>query len=1160
MFSHGGPSVDRSFDLNPTVIYGDDFVDAARRTRRARPSRPNSCAKSEVGESGLSRRQFDHGSFAISLPSDYAKHYPSGRRSVHTLLGTTNVYDYNGQQAHMYKERRRPQSSFDPRSMERFQRYGGRYGSYDAYDEAHSSVSDEVNSDDVERDSEEEIRKYTQKGRCSVPREIFDKETVGEEMYYFGAIHLDQFRVRSILHHFPPPMEYYRLPPIEKAAYLFFVAVYKKRYNDVGDFHRKFNREYYKYICEGDSDNIALWKICKSMQDEYHLKRLEESQKAYEASQRQLFSDDRDSVDGMSDRASMDDNHDDHTSDILSVDSSQRGCVLHPSTPLKHRVPHAFVTFGPGGKMLTVHPDSSVSVVHIDDIKSVITDLHGMKLIESVQSFKGPLLIGQTPTHSVRLYIERQIKQIRFYERESEKPCSNDVIDCLLIWQLLGIIVQQQGRVTGPDVARLLVEVGSVSSKTYVPANQHHSHREKNVAPIDSLTTPIGPVRNAAIMDAPIDSAIRDGLYADAIVLARRLLSHDIAKLLEIEERFIATRPQCNPVVTLVSVSSKKLVPILINPTADGPGSWRTHAAIILANLTSSEAMETVRVCDLGKALAKRDFNCAADFCFLAVAVLAGINPFKPVSVVSAECDSRQHITLIHASLPNHDALQCRYGFLLTDLHATEIFDYAMRLSDTNAHSPLAECVEYHRKRVQYAHLIADFGGFTLDAFRYCMEVARTIWNNHHLFSDDELVDICNLADQLRYGAAVSEYESSWITSLRAMIRQRRQVHHDAEAHQSYPPNVQHPSLSSQVSVPLKTTTEQYIPNPDATENNNSGDSQREVSSARRSQSDSFADEARDWHAQRQDPLEMNPLAQHSSCADADIEDNEENVSRSQTQSTASHHGYTSNDREQGPETFTISTTSPNSRAYGQTRSDEPFLTSDDTSVQSTTEGSPVRTLNHPFEDLSWAQQSKTESQYTSQISAPNSLSHTTHSHQSQIHSGGNSVSANPTSGSADCSIKKTASTNGSKGFFGNMKEKLMKAIPSGNEMILPDDSKPTIIWDPVKGRYVGTGVEEDTTSVPPPKTDVPQSLPNSGGLRAARTSGGSRYFNPLNQISLTNGPNSQPVAPIPIMQIPTTFGFIPSMPPDDSGESVDPFSGQANPTVHGVELTSVAQ
>ncbi|RCN25958.1 hypothetical protein ANCCAN_28325, partial [Ancylostoma caninum] len=414
-----------------------------------------------------------------------------------------------------------------------------------------------------------------------------------------------QARVRSILLNDPPPPEYHRLPPIEKAAYLFYVAVYKKQYNDLGDFHRKFNREYFKYTCDGDADNIALWKICKSMQEEYLTKKLAESQKAYEASQRQLFSDERESVDGMSERASMDENHDDRTSDILSIESSQRGsyffswrCFPHFNVciqaPLKHRVPHAFVTFGAGGKMVTVHPDLSVSVVQIDDIKTVITDPHTLRLIDSAQTFKGPLLVGETPTHSVRLYIERQIKRIKNCEVASENPRDNDVIDCLLIWQLLGVIVQQQGRVTGPDVARLLVEIGSGPSRTLSSVHQHHSHRERNSTPTDSPSTAISPLRSQATdtraydrftelllgghVQEAIESAIRDGLYADAMLVARRLLSHDAAKLIEIEERFLATRPQCNPVVTLVSVATKKHVPILMNPTSDDSGSWRTHA------------------------------------------------------------------------------------------------------------------------------------------------------------------------------------------------------------------------------------------------------------------------------------------------------------------------------------------------------------------------------------------------------------------------------------------------------------------------------------------------------------------------------------------------------------------------------------------------------
>ncbi|KIH48251.1 hypothetical protein ANCDUO_21683, partial [Ancylostoma duodenale] len=99
-----------------------------------------------------------------------------------------------------------------------------------------------------------------------------------------------------------------------------------------------------------------------------------------------------------------------------------------------------------------------------------------------------------------------------------------------------------------------------------------------------------------------------------------------------------------------------------MNPTSDDSGSWRTHAAIVLANLSTQEAMDSVY--DLGKVLAKRDYNNAADFCFLAVAVLAGVNPFKTLGANPDDGVSRQHITLIHAGLPDDEleTMQCRYG------------------------------------------------------------------------------------------------------------------------------------------------------------------------------------------------------------------------------------------------------------------------------------------------------------------------------------------------------------------------------------------------------------------------------------------------------------------------------------------------------------------
>lgn len=60
-------------------------------------------------------------------------------------------------------------------------------------------------------------------------------------------------------------------------------------------------------------------------------------------------------------------------------------------------------------------------------------------------SISGPLIAGKTPSHSVLLYIQRQMERIRNCEVAMENPRAHDVVDCLLVWQLLEMVVQQQG-------------------------------------------------------------------------------------------------------------------------------------------------------------------------------------------------------------------------------------------------------------------------------------------------------------------------------------------------------------------------------------------------------------------------------------------------------------------------------------------------------------------------------------------------------------------------------------------------------------------------------------------------------------------------------------------------------------------------------------------
>ncbi|VDK59219.1 unnamed protein product [Anisakis simplex] len=169
-------------------------------------------------------------------------------------------------------------------------------------------------------------------------------------------------------------------------------------------------------------------------------------------------------------------------------------------------------------------------------------------------------------------------------------------------------------------------------------------------------------------------------------------------------------------------------------------------------------------------------------------------------------------------------------------------------------------------------------------------------------------------------------------------------------------------------------------------------------------------------------------------------------------------------------------------------------------------------------------------------------------SSENDVRSGQMNSSAAANAGGANGAHQQNHQSSGG-GIFSILKAKIVKAIPTGHEMILPDDKNPSIVWDPVLNKYVGAGVEEEPINTPPPSTansglfESMSTHGSSGGLRAARVSGGelifllivirSRYFNPLNDASSSSA-QTLSQSPVPVMQMPvptTSFGFIPSMP-----------------------------
>uniref|UniRef100_A0A915P172 Ancestral coatomer element 1 Sec16/Sec31 domain-containing protein n=1 Tax=Meloidogyne floridensis TaxID=298350 RepID=A0A915P172_9BILA len=261
-------------------------------------------------------------------------------------------------------------------------------------------------------------------------------------------------------------------------------------------------------------------------------------------------------------------------------------------------------------------------------------------------------------------------------------------------------------KVTGPDLARLLC-----SSDRYTPFSNQSFLRTESQTSIKSSVS-VDPQAMERItryllgghIEEAIESAIGDGLFFDALMLAHRLFRHDKLRQETIEAKLMAYRSPNHPITTLINVASDSPVPLLVNDT----NGWRAHIAIVLANLQTQNAMNAVY--QLGLSLAQKEFNAAADFCFLSVNLLTE-NFF---SELDDHPKYRKHISLLNASIPDDSLNSCitRFGWSVFDYQATEIYEYALRLGNGNATTALSQSDDFVQTKRQYVQLLGELGGF----------------------------------------------------------------------------------------------------------------------------------------------------------------------------------------------------------------------------------------------------------------------------------------------------------------------------------------------------------------------------------------------------------------------------------------------------------------
>ncbi|CAJ0959281.1 unnamed protein product, partial [Mesorhabditis belari] len=1157
--------LDYSFE-SPQTAYGESFVENSRRSRMFRQVqnvyRP---------QQQQQRYPIDPNAPRHSRQSNYGYNNQSaGRRSV------AGYGDLQGGE----QQRRRPQSSYDTRAMARMERSGMGLDQYDVFNSP--GVSSE-SADGADSEMDAEMAQY------NAHAQMAQQHLTQIEIYLIGTLKVPLAKFVATIRKFPPPQQYYQLRPIERVAFVFYTALWQRHYLDVEGFHKKFNREFYTLTASGASDDDALYEICAQMQTRF----TQLNKERYTNTQKQLFSDERDSHDEeermyLPDRHSDDDDQSERDYGERADEASDNGSLeLQQRGPLKFTAPKTFTVFGPNGKLLIIDPKNfGPTTVKLMSISTILHDDQSRRLFESIQMFRGPLT-AQTPSHQVTLYIERQINRLERSDVAQECPSDNDVQDCRLLWQLLRVVVQQHGKVTGPDIARLLLAAApeTVTKRERLLA----THRERSTTP--TVRGPDPRIKDAfndfllrGHVEEAIDLALQYEMYAEALVLARRV---DNTKLAQIEERYINSMLQNNPVTTLLTVAADQRAPILINPPTDDGGSWRAHAAIVLANLNTSWAME---------------YNAAADFCFLAVSLLTGHDVFRPVAqAVKTDKPIRQHISLINASLPDdaYNSTDCKYGFSLTDLHATEIFAYGVSLARET--SPLSTSLDFQMNRIKYARLLAEMG-FPKNAFKYGTDVAQQIWPYYSMVPLQSLFELCDIADQTFMASETSMEAGVWIGQLRQQAAQIIPQQHTEQIAQPIPqmgqqaapatnsappqPSVQQghpidnyhqppvpqpPALQPPVpqpSVPQPPALQPPVPQPpipqppqqtnaSSHEDLNSSfvyqplqsaENPQELYSPVRSRINSISSQAADWHNQ-QDPISM-----HAGV------DRRASVSSQVSNGRPKQHFSESPERQNQWD-----------QQYQQPSPPSPLAAVPEMIMPQVPQV-PVQQVMQPRVE---PQPSRPQPQLQPQHQPMSVPQHSPAPVQQQLYEQPRQtpkIEEKPPTGT----LKKSPSRS-SGGFI----QKIAQFVQSktSSEAKLPDDSNPKIRYDPVLNQWVGDGVEEEVAPAPPPMMSAmapapaqpsanplaaaapqmaaPSSPPAPApttGLRGARAGGAASRYRTVGGIGGATSPSgaSSMTAPLaPQMPMPTqAFNFIPQMP--ESEESVDPFSAAPAEPVDG--------
>ncbi|GFS65786.1 protein transport protein Sec16A [Nephila pilipes] len=475
--------------------------------------------------------------------------------------------------------------------------------------------------------------------------------------------------------------------------------------------------------------------------------------------------------------------------EISNIDADQISTPSSRLTPVKFSYAHPIVRFSPGGLLITGIPSQTSSIpampIRIQNLQALREDEESF---QELKSHQGPLIRGLTHKNDVIEFCTQKIKSIKSLE---------DIVDrdsYILLWELMVILLRQNGSVAGSDIAELLLRDHEVlrpptlplkpavdtPQGEHSPADVNDSSSQSHAGDTSSPDEGIVVLNDKTLLNTSqavdvekltrkfrefllfghkkdaLEWAMKHGLWGHALFLASKM---DVRTYANVMTRFANSLALNDPLQTLYQLMSGRQ-PLAVTNVADKRwGDWRPHLAMILSNPSAQPDVDSRSITTLGDTLASKGCLCAAHFCYIMAQVDFGTYEQKNSKLVLLTADH----SLPFEEFASNEAIQL-----------TEIYEYAQSLANANY-----MLIHLQLYKFLYALRLVEHG-FLEEALHYCEIISQKVQEHPHLFQLDFLSEVFKLATQLKYhdphflkglGEFEDQEDPDWLKNLTSIVQ-----------------------------------------------------------------------------------------------------------------------------------------------------------------------------------------------------------------------------------------------------------------------------------------------------------------------------------------------------------------------------------------------------